>query len=163
MNIISAFIALLMGTQVSLDRINAYLDEEEVPTFVSSLLKEEEARANHPDRSTVPTAPPTELDTRLGIRHGNFRWNQLVDNPDETPKKGSRWKFWQWRMKSKKDDKLPTHKPTATNGTQNGQESNATPSIIAEPQRFELRDINVIFPSGKLTVVTGPTGKQAST
>ncbi|CAG8741952.1 12105_t:CDS:2, partial [Acaulospora colombiana] len=110
MNIISAFIALLLGTQVALDRINSYLDEEEVPTFVSSLLKEEEARENNPDRSTVPTTAPTELDTRLGIRNGHFRWNQPEEAPEEKPKKGgSRWKFWQWRMKSKNNDKLPTH------------------------------------------------------
>lgn len=33
----------------------------------------------------------------------------------------------------------------------------------AEPTRFELRDISVKFPEGKLTVVTGPTasGKTA--
>ncbi|CAG8710862.1 16598_t:CDS:2, partial [Acaulospora colombiana] len=166
MNIISAFIALLLGTQVALDRINSYLDEEEVPTFVSSLLKEEEARENNPDRSTVPTTAPTELDTRLGIRNGHFRWNQPAEGPEEKPKKGgSRWKFWQWRMKSKNNDKLPTHKaPGNTNGTQNGQEGNTTqPSILAEAQRFELMDINVIFPTGKLTVVTGPTasGKSA--
>ncbi|PVF92969.1 hypothetical protein CPB86DRAFT_743436 [Serendipita vermifera] len=165
MNIISAFIALLLGTQVALDRINNYLDEEEVPAFVSSLLKEEEARTNHPERSTVPTTPPTELDTRLGIRNGHFRWNQPAEVPEEKPKGGSGWKFWQWRMKSKNNGKLPTHNaPSNINGTQNRQEAdNTQPSIVAEAQRFELMDINVMFPTGKLTVVTGPTasGKSA--
>jgi hypothetical protein len=146
MGIIPAFLAMLLTTQVAIDRINQFLDEDEVPTFVSSLLEEEVA---NPANSS--NGRPS--DATLGVRNGWFRWNEATESEAKPLKKVPIWKFWK-RQNSKGagSSTLPTAAPgtSSSNGTGNGA---TTPTL-----RFELRDINVIFPTGKLTVVTGPTG-----
>lgn len=128
MNVIPVFGVQAVQTGVSLDRIDTFLEEDEVPNFVSSLMDTEE---NHPE------------DERLGISRGYFQWNR---SPKEAPKeesksKASWWKFWKKSA------------PVSQIADIIGENDDSDAS------RFELQDINVIFPSGKLTVVTGPTGK----
>jgi hypothetical protein len=141
MNIIPAFLAMLLTTQVAIDRINQFLDEDEVPTFVSSLLEDE------------VDVPGNSKDETLGVENGWFRWNKATDSDVKPSKKAPIWKFWRRQnSKAAKNATLPTAAPGAnSNGAGSGT---TTPAL-----RFELRDINVIFPTGKLTVVTGPTGE----
>jgi ABC-type multidrug transport system fused ATPase/permease subunit len=149
MNIIPTFMATLVNTKVSVDRIAQFLDEDEVPAFVSDLKEEPK------EDTEIPADRPTVHDYRLGIKNGWFRWNQAVDplEMEAQPKKG--WKFW------KKAGTLPTVAKyidpiIESNG---GTATNSGASTPPEAHRFELRDIDIIFPSGKLTIVTGPTGK----
>lgn len=128
-----------------MDRINTFLTEEEVPDFVSSLKGEE--------------APPFNIEEsyRLGISSGWFRWNEA---PREEPtkredKKDPFWKVWK-------------HVGSLRRGPQlTSDESASTVTAVSEPaepgRRFELRDINIDFPVGELTVIAGPTasGKTA--
>jgi ABC-type multidrug transport system fused ATPase/permease subunit len=147
MNIIPAFLAVLLTTQVAVDRINQFLDEEEVPAFVSSLLEGEVVNSSN--------GGPSEQDATLGVRNGWFRWNEATESDAKPSKKVPIWKFWK-RQNSKGagNSTLPIAASGAnsSNGTGNGA---TTPAL-----RFELRDINIIFPTGKLTVVTGPTGER---
>lgn len=149
MNVIPAFMAMLLNTQVAIDRINQFLDEEEVPAFVSSLIEDQERTSRE-----NATTPHIGRDETLGIKNGWFRWNEATETSDAVLSKPSPWRFWKRReAKPDKASTLPTNGPDATQvrASENGA---ATPI-----PRFELQDINVIFPKGKLTVVTGPTGK----
>lgn len=130
---------------MALDRISTYLDEDEVDEQVSTLKK-----------GKVP--PSDETETGLGIINGSFKWNE-VEEKKEAPSRD--------KGKGKAKDLGP-----GTNGTSEADETatavddaSVTSANLASPgdHRFELRDINVMFPEGKLTLVTGPTasGKTA--
>jgi ABC-type multidrug transport system fused ATPase/permease subunit len=142
MNTIPTFLAMLVNTKVSVDRIAQFLDEDEVPAFVSDLKEDPK------EDMEVTDDRPTEQDKRLGIKNGWFRWNQAVEPPETEvkPKKG--WRFW------KRSETLPT----VVKPIDPAIESNSGTSTPPEAHRFELRDIDIMFPSGHLTIVTGPTG-----
>jgi len=90
------------------------------------------------------SAAGTADEEGLGIENGTFKWNEIETkktNEDKGAKK--------------------------TNGQSNNADTDVetqsvTPSEMSD-HRFELRDISVKFPDGKLTVITGPTasGKTA--
>jgi len=128
-----------------MDRINAFLTEEEVPDFVSSLKGEE--------------APPPNIEEsyRLGIRNGWFRWNET---PQEAPKKKEDkkdpyWKVWKHigRLRRKPQPTIDDNGATVTPASESSESG----------RRFELRGVSIDFPVGELTVITGPTasGKTA--
>ncbi|KAF8579651.1 multidrug resistance-associated ABC transporter [Ramaria rubella] len=131
-----SWIVLVLQTGVVLDRIATFLSEDEVPAVISSL-----------NQGVVERTGSEDL--RLGIEDASFKWNEV----DE----------------AKKDSALPTKilpNPPADAIEELGPTSRDSVSITAqaaEERHFELRDINVIFPEGKLTIVTGPTasGKTA--
>lgn len=88
--------AAIMGilqTFVSISRIETYLDEPEVPGWVSSLSDE--------------TNSSSSIDQKIGFENGTFKWND-----------------------------------------------NSTSAISeAEQKSFELQNINVVFPPGKLSLI----------
>jgi len=104
-------------------------------------------------------APPSDIEEsyRLGIRNGWFRWNEA---PQKEPtkkevKKDPYWKVWK-RLGSLRRSPQSTSDESVSIVTAVSESS--------EPgRRFELRDINIDFPVGELTVITGPTasGKTA--
>lgn len=117
---------LVIQTKVALDRIETYLDEDEVTDQVSSLK--------------TSNVGPRALDNQnegLGIENGTFTWNAVEeDNQPEV--------------------KTPSGEVTITEtGSESIEESTE--------YRFELKDITINFPEGKLTCITGPTasGKTA--
>lgn len=150
LNVIPAWIVQLLQTKVAMDRIAMYLDEEEVDEQVSTLKK-----------GHVP--PSEEGDAGLGIVNGTFKWNEVEQKKEDDKGKG-------------KDTPKKANGTDSTNGA-NGAGHDSPPSdetaTLADSasamaagssdHRFELRDITVLFPEGKLTVVTGPTasGKTA--
>jgi ABC-type multidrug transport system fused ATPase/permease subunit len=125
--------ALLSSSQarVSIDRISAYLDEDEVTEQVSTLKK-------------VGTGGDVVESEGLGIENASFRWNEV----SQTPQQETKSKSWFTRSDSKQKSGMPA------------------PTSVKEPLDdyvFELKDISIRFPQGKLTVITGPTasGKSA--
>lgn len=143
MNIIPSFIVQTINTLVSVDRINSFLDEEEVPVFVSAIKEHDERPEGTGEASGI-------LDQRLGIEHGNFQWNKTKENPNSKGKAaGPWWKIWKKNAPAPK--KPASDSSTSGNGADGASEN-------ASLTRFELRDIKIFFPIGKLTVVTGPTG-----
>lgn len=141
MNVIPTFLTIMVNTKVALDRIAQFLDEDEVPAFVSDL------KDTATDGTETNVGP--EQDQRLGIKNGWFRWNQAVEPLEKVPGSKS-WKFW------KKSDDLPT--VAKIPHVEDAVQSNNGTATPAEVHRFELRDIDIIFPTGQLTLVTGPTG-----
>ncbi|KAJ9120945.1 hypothetical protein QFC22_002881 [Naganishia vaughanmartiniae] len=65
---IPAFTVLLLQTKVSLDRIDDFLNEDEVDDWVSSL-------------KSKPALPTDEIDTRIGFEKASFKWHAAVQ-PD---------------------------------------------------------------------------------
>ncbi|KAF5353364.1 hypothetical protein D9756_007860 [Leucocoprinus leucothites] len=152
LNIIPAYIIQILQARVALDRIATYLDEDEVSEQVSSLKK---------DASTPPSSDVNpDLEDGLGFHDATFKWNEVPgDKKDET--------------------KGPTNgkvREPSSSSTVVGDTSPVTPSEASETssiaidftapdedRRFELKDLNIRFPEGELTIVTGPTasGKTA--
>ncbi len=85
----------------------------------------------------------------LGIENGTFKWNEVEQKDDVTAK---------------------TAKSVASNpaddtvqGADDETERDSVTGSVASDHRFELKDVNIMFPEGQLTVVTGSTasGKTA--
>ncbi|KAI0332220.1 multidrug resistance-associated ABC transporter [Cubamyces sp. BRFM 1775] len=140
LNIIPAFIVQAIQTKVSIDRIAAFLDEDEVDEQVSTLKK-----------GHVP--PSEDNEEGLGIINGTFKWNETEANENA---EGS--------------DKSTSGSAGASGAEASGAEpgpsegeSTVSGGAPTRDQRFELKDINVMFPEGKFSVITGPTasGKSA--
>ena len=119
-------------TGVALERIATFLTEDEVSNEISTLKQ-----------GTVVHSAATE-DNRLGIEHASFKWNAV----EEDKKAGS----------SPTPETLP--KSTASSMIESEPVPGDSVSVSnqeGEDRRFELRDINVVFPDRQLTLVTGPS------
>ena len=132
-------------SKVALDRIATYLDEDEVDEQVSTLKKGK-------------VHPSEETESGLGIINGSFKWNEVEEKKDD-------------KGKGKDASKTKTNGTNANASSSDADEaatavddaSVASALTTSGDHRFELRDIHVLFPEGKLTLVTGPTasGKTA--
>ena len=130
---------LRFQTKVALDRIAVYLDEDEVNEQVSS-LKRSHFGASTGDDDTVKG---------LGIENGTFKWNEVEQDEDDIAKA------------AKSVSSTPTD--SVVQETNDETERVSISASEASEHRFELRDVNIMFPECQLTVVTGPTasGKTA--
>ena len=129
---------LLFQTKVALDRIATYLDEEEVDEQVSSLK-----------RSRFGTSAGDDDTTKgLGIENGTFKWNEVDQKDDDTAKPNS---------------VASTSTDDVVQGAYDETERGSITASDVSNHRFELRDVNIVFPERQLTVITGPTasGKTA--
>ncbi|RDX45811.1 multidrug resistance-associated ABC transporter [Lentinus brumalis] len=147
LNVIPVWIVQILQSKVALDRISTYLDEDEVDEQVSTIKK-----------GRVP--PSAETETGLGIVHGTFKWNEVEEKKVEDKGKS-------------KDNGKKTNGSNGSEAAASSADETATAvddasitsaglTSVAD-HRFELRDINVMFPDRQLTLVTGPTasGKTA--
>ncbi|KAG6904524.1 hypothetical protein DXG01_009274, partial [Tephrocybe rancida] len=155
LNVIPTWIVQILQTGVALNRIAVYLDEDKVSEQVSSLKKD----------AAQPTTEAPSVNNAdeegLGIKNGSFKWNEV-----EVPKADSEGAD---KGKDKDGKTSPSVDETATiveGETQvllgEGMSNTVAPEVDMD-HRFELRDINVLFPEGELSVITGPTasGKTA--
>ncbi|KAG8920032.1 hypothetical protein FRC02_001207 [Tulasnella sp. 418] len=138
---IPGFIVELLQARVSMDRIEKFLEEEEVPDYVSSF----KWSPSH----IAPDSPRTFEKNMLGLEHCSFRWNQAKGLKEEN-------------SKSKKGSPRP-ELPISTSSADAEPNMPEREEETREQEGFELRDISVIFPTGKFTIVTGPSssGKSA--
>ena len=115
-----------------MDRIATFLSEDEASDEISSLKQ-----------GTVVRSEDVE-DHRLGIVRGSFRWNAV----EEDKKKSSAG-----------PDTLP--KSTASSVVESAEpvpgDSVSVSNQEGEDHKFELRDINIVFPDREMTLVTGPS------
>ena len=126
---------VFLQTQVTLNRIAVYLDEEEVTDQVSSLKKDSSEPHLFGD------------DEGLGLECATFKWNEVVDV-----------------VKNGKDLSQNKSSSTISLVTDEASTVVDAESIGDRGDRvFELRNMTIRFPEGELTVVTGPTasGKTA--
>jgi len=128
-------------TRVALDRIAVYLDEDEVSDQVSSLKKND---------SAPPLASESlDLEDGLGFDDASFRWNEVPQQKEEDTGNV---------VNGKTRD--PSFRETSSDEVGSISIDFTAPD---EDRRFELKDLNIRFPEGELTIVTGPTasGKTA--
>lgn len=148
LNIIPTFIVQLLQASVALERIEAFLGEDEVPDYVSSF------------RQPVATTKPTEEDYFIGVTGASFEWNQpKKEKKADTKKKSTlvaRFKSILSRTAVAKKPELPVTSDAAGPRVALSTEEDGD-------KRFQLTDINVLFPAGKLSLIVGPTasGKSA--
>ncbi|KAF8989421.1 multidrug resistance-associated ABC transporter [Cyathus striatus] len=140
LNVIPAYIVEVLQAGVALKRISVYLDEDEVDEQVSSLKN-----------SSEPSN--TSEEQGFGLRNATLKWNEVPEEKEDI--KG--------KSKDARSTSLPGDSASiATASTTVGDNVDLFADAPGD-HRFELKDINVIFPEGKLTVITGPTasGKTA--
>jgi len=135
----SIFNILPLQTKVALDRIATYLDEDEVDEQVSSLKR------SHFGAS----AGDDDVMKGLGIENGTFKWNEVEEKDDGAPKATN--------------GVASTPTDGVVRETNDDSERVSITTSEASEHRFELKDIDIVFPERQLTVVTGPTasGKTA--
>src|SRR5258707_14265796 len=128
----------LVTSYASYIRIDKYLTEEEVPSWVSW---QSEART----RAYDPREP---FDERVGFEDGVFRWTSPDEKEEAKPSKPStisRLKSIFKRVSSVDDV------------------AKAVDVVDEEaPEEFELKNINIFFKRGRLNLVSGPTGSGKS-
>jgi ABC-type multidrug transport system fused ATPase/permease subunit len=134
---------MLVQTYASFTRIDKYLNEDEVPNWVSW---QSDARTGSLD----PNAP---FDDRIGCENATFKWtlpNSGAGN-EKKPLKMS----WLARVKNLFGRK---------SGAQLTDDQGATAEAGENepPKEFELKNIDVNFKRGKLNLVSGPTGSGKS-
>ncbi|KAJ7104581.1 hypothetical protein C8R43DRAFT_1047311 [Mycena crocata] len=126
-----------------------------IPTFIVSVLQtrvslnriavyleEEEVSEQVSSLKKDRSGPSSESeDDRLGFENASFKWNEVEEIPDADMNKNGK------KPASETDSIMTAESDTGT---------------VAD-HKFELRDLSLIFPDGKLTLVTGPTasGKTA--
>ena len=132
--VLSNSLVVFLQTHVTLKRIAVYLDEEEVTNQVSSLKKDYSEPYLFGD------------DEGLGLECATLKWNEVVE------------------VVEKENHDKSSSSSTISLVTDDASTVVDTESIGDRGDRvFELCNVNVRFPEGELTVVTGPTasGKTA--
>ncbi|TCD65581.1 hypothetical protein EIP91_002465 [Steccherinum ochraceum] len=147
----SDFVQLIQAG-VALNRIANYFDQEEVDGQVSSLKYE--AHSITAEANSIATGTYGGITSGLGILDGTFKWNEVKEENADI-----------------ETNAPPELKITITTSTSADDADAALASSSSsvfydgegQDRGFELQDINVMFPEGELTVVTGPTasGKTA--
>ena len=112
-----------------------YLDEEEVTDEVSSLKKD----------YSEPFLPGAH-DEGLGLENASFKWNEVTEPADSKGKNAN----------GTSAPASPTGSSDETDTVVDDGASVHSASEVAD-RKFELKDLNIKFPEGELTVVTGPT------
>ncbi|KAF6756229.1 multidrug resistance-associated ABC transporter [Ephemerocybe angulata] len=150
LNVIPTWIVQLLQAGVALKRISVYLDEEEVDPQVSSLM-----------RADSPTYLPGEEELGLGLEHADLKWNEVASDKKDEEEQVDASTATSPTSPSSPEITLQVEDADLEAGVETSQSLLFSPDI--EQPRFELKDINVRFPEGQLTVVTGPTasGKTA--
>lgn len=122
MSMLPQSITQLLQTYVSIQRLEAFFDEPEVESWVSTL-------------NDVPSSSP---EGKVAIINGTFRYQDITTGSSTAAAAAP-------AAKPTPDRPLLAESETAVEGSDAGE------------QMFELRDINVEFPRGKLTLVAGKT------
>ncbi|KAJ7846310.1 multidrug resistance-associated ABC transporter [Mycena leptocephala] len=142
LNVIPSWVVRFLQTRISLNRIAVYLEEDEVSAQVSSLKKD----------MSIPLLDGAE-DEDLGLENASFRWNELAEEEEDADVRNGNGDG-----NGRKRSPTSSIDGSTARGDDSGSEGGGN-----ENNKFELRDISVMFPEGKLSVITGPTasGKTA--
>lgn len=129
-------VSQLTQTYVTIQRLEAFLDEPEVEDWVSGLRSNDEPSARSDGGKFG----------RAAIIDGTFRYQDVTTAGVSAGKAVS-----ETRQDRPADERTPL-----LNG--NGPNANSGYTTEAAQPEFELRNVNIEFPIGQLTLVVGPTG-----
>ncbi|KAH7100175.1 P-loop containing nucleoside triphosphate hydrolase protein [Auriculariales sp. MPI-PUGE-AT-0066] len=138
LNSLPQHLKLYTMVTAALQRIDAFLEESEVPAWVSF-----HSHDNHSRHSGSLT-----FDHRIGAVDATFQWYQnSTSTKSVTPVAVQKPQPWYWQ----------TSKAWFRKSSIEPAESAATEARETAPT-FQLKNINVVFPRGKISVIIGPTG-----
>lgn len=123
-----------MVAYVSIERLEAFLKEPEVESWVSALRPDDEA---------------TCVSLAVSMTDATFRYQDITTKATPTAA----------AVGKKNVGVAPVIEAVQGSALVAAEEASANDE---EEQRFELRDINVDFPIGKLSLIVGPTGSGKS-
>ncbi|SJX64743.1 related to YBT1-Vacuolar, full-size ABC protein transporting bile acids [Sporisorium reilianum f. sp. reilianum] len=138
---LNAIPGFLMGgliAMVSVQRLESFLNEQEVEEAISQLSEQRSAAESQHDGYK-----DEDVDEPARAHEGNG-----IVNEEELAIKGCSF-FWHSTQ--------TTMRPASDEGTANGDRP-----ADSEHHTFALRDIDVSFPAGELTLIVGPTGSGKS-
>ncbi|KAF9258420.1 hypothetical protein L218DRAFT_934784 [Marasmius fiardii PR-910] len=184
LNVLPNSVVQILNTKVALDRIATFLEEPEVDERVSMLVKAAASATPRLSGDGEDSEEEQGSGSGLGLINATLKWNEHEvegagslknqDTPttreeDVMPGKGELTRRKSWFSLRSSTSKFSLRSSTSASVL---SDSTSVRSDSPEPSsadsrdgdyRFELRDISVVFPEGKLTVVTGPTasGKTA--
>ncbi|KAJ1602920.1 hypothetical protein NDA14_002008 [Ustilago hordei] len=143
LNILPMVINMIFQAKVSMDRIDAFLHEDEVPDWV---VKNRNAH-------TEQNAGKDDAEDRTIVLDGaTLRWqgSKPVEKSTKAAKPSllSKLKLW-------KKGAMKAPKQAASNEVRDGEEGN-------KPEPFQLTAIDFRPPRGKITLICGPTGSGKS-
>ncbi|KAJ7508849.1 hypothetical protein B0H11DRAFT_1962913 [Mycena galericulata] len=147
LNVIPSWVVRFLQTRISLNRIAVYLEEDEVTAQVSSLKHD----------SSIPLLEGAE-EAGLGLEGASLRWNELPEEEEEGDNRDDGG-----NGNGKGQQKRGSPASSMLDGSTARGEDSGSEGGMSENNKFELRDVSVLFPEGKLSVITGPTasGKTA--
>lgn len=93
----------------------------------------------------------------IGFKHATLQWNTGKQSEEAPPKDAKDKKG----KKDKKDKKAVTNGESTSPSTSTHGTTSVTSTTVPEAP-FQLVDLSVNFPTGKLSVVSGPTGSGKS-
>lgn len=128
LNVFPNFIMQIFEARVSLHRVEAFLNEEEISD-----------RASYPYEQLLDTET---LDGGLAIEGGRFKWNN-VGGKEADPSRERNNESTAQSVAPVEEAESPV---------------DAAEYVLKDRKLFELRNITVRFPEGELSLVTGPTG-----
>ncbi|KAJ2021922.1 Transporter of the ATP-binding cassette (ABC), partial [Coemansia sp. S85] len=139
-------ISFCLQSKVSLDRVAKFLDEEETPKYELCGLTRR-AHDGLIEGGRRPSYAKVVSATDIGFVHASFTWKSAKTNGGGLSATPSALLPIPAIIET-----LPSGECTTLdhgNGSSNGEPANT---------EFELRDLTVNFPIGKLSIVAGPTG-----
>ncbi|KAI6115174.1 P-loop containing nucleoside triphosphate hydrolase protein [Pisolithus croceorrhizus] len=128
LNVFPNFIMQIFEARVSLHRVEAFLNEEDISDCASSPYEQPH------DTET--------LDGGLAIEGGRFKWNNVGGKKADPPRERNN--------ESTAQSIVPAEEAESP--------VDAAEIVLKDRKHFELRNITVRFPEGELSLVTGPTG-----
>ncbi|KAJ1831821.1 Transporter of the ATP-binding cassette (ABC) [Coemansia sp. RSA 2711] len=141
------FFSYCLQAKVSVGRVEKFLAEEETPKYALSKASRQAHEAFIGSRD--PTYADVAGATDIGFIHASFSWKATEPLPAR-PETGA------------DTEPLLSGMASANHGAVSGSTSHSAsalmPSHDLPSHGFELRDLTVNFPVGKLSIIAGPTG-----
>jgi len=134
----------LIQTYASIVRIEKYLEEEEVPEWVSWQSKSRLRGSNNP-------AEP--FDERVGFVNASFAWTPPNKEADDISKN---------KKPAVAKPPLMARIKGIFKKTSKAADTEASAEEAEDDTPFELRDVNIWFRLGAINLVSGPTGSGKS-
>jgi ABC-type transport system involved in cytochrome bd biosynthesis fused ATPase/permease subunit len=146
-----------LQAHVSVKRIEDFLKEDEGKLHRPHQTRDEADEAVPDWVSSLKHQPEATPESRsIGFKHATLQWNTGKQSEESEPKDKK-------AKKDKQDKKGKKDQKAVTNGDSTSPTSStpADSTLVAETP-FQLIDLSVDFPTGKLSVVSGPTGSGKS-